>query len=179
MKGKFLMIMISVVLSCAITSLVFYFVADSILNKKYVWINLNKVYNEFEMKKEFEKRYEKTQLARKKITDSLEFDLKLLYKQIEQEGDKAKDKILLFEAKRDTYIKKKKEFEDDNEQTQQNFNNQILTQVNQYLKDYGKEKGYSVIFGAEGSGSIMYAKDAIEITDEAIVFLNLKYRGIK
>lgn len=128
------------------------------------------------MKKEYEKKYEKTELARKKITDSLELELRMLYKQLQEE--KQKESAILFEAKRESYLKQKNEFDQDNEQTKTTYNNQILNQINQYMKEYGKDRGYDIIFGAEGSGSVMYAKESIEITDEAVSYINKKYKGL-
>ena len=179
MKSKVLLVFISVIVSTIICLTCMYLFSDSALNKRIAWINVNKVYSEFQLKKELESKFTTTQAARKKITDSLELELRILSKQIQQEGEKAKDKISVFEAKRGFYLNKKNEFDTDNEQTQKNFNDQILKQITQYVKDYGKEKGYTIVFGAEGSGAIMYAKDAIEITDEAIVYLNQKYTGAK
>jgi len=179
MKGKVLLVFVSVIVSTIICLTCMFLFSDSALNKKIAWININKVYSEFTLKKELETKFNATQAARKKITDSLELELRILSKQIQQEGEKAKDKVSLFEAKRGFYLNKKNEFDSDNEQTKKNFNEQILKQITQYVKDYGKEKGYTMVFGAEGSGAIMYAKDAIEITEETIIYLNQKYAGAK
>lgn len=51
----------------------------------------------------------------------------------------------------------------------------VLDEVNVFLTDYGKAKGYTIIFGATGNGNIIYAKDYIDITDEVIEKLNANY----
>jgi outer membrane protein len=53
----------------------------------------------------------------------------------------------------------------------------VLNQVNTYIEDYGKEKGYKIIFGANGSGNIVYGSDAIDITNEILKGLNKEYNG--
>lgn len=144
---------------------------------KLAWVNLTKVYNEFAYKKELENKLTKTQQARKTIIDSAEFELKVLSRQIKAEDGKDKSKIALFEVKRDNYLNKKKEFEDDNDVLQKQYNEQILTQINQYLKDFGKEGKYTYIYGADGSGGLMYASESSDITEEVIKYINEKYKG--
>ena len=63
--------------------------------------------------------------------------------------------------------------QEDAEMTQQ-----VLTRVNGLIKDYGKANGYQVIFGANGSGNIIYAVDAMDITDEVLKVLNSDYNGL-
>lgn len=53
----------------------------------------------------------------------------------------------------------------------------ILNQVNAFLEVYGKEKGYTIIFGANGSGNIIYGDDAKDITSEVLIALNRDYEG--
>lgn len=58
---------------------------------------------------------------------------------------------------------------------------QTLTQtqvnrINEFVKEYGKEKGYDFILGANGSGNIMYAKEGLNITLEVLEGLNRQYK---
>jgi len=155
-----------------------YFLIMNSLNKKNSWINLNKVYNEFLLTKDLDKKLKVVQNEGKKITDSLELQLKVFVKQFEVLSDNQKDQqSQIFELKRQEYLVKKQEFEDDNSQLQSDYNQQILTQINQYVKDYAIEKNYDFIFGAEGTGVLMYAKDGNEITEDVLKFINSKYKG--
>lgn len=179
MKNNVITIAVAVILAVSLSAGVNYAIISSSGEQKPVWLDLNRLYNGFEMKRELEAKFTTVQQARKKITDSLEFELRVLSKQLQEEGTTAKDKISLFEAKREMFINTKNEFDAENEQTQKTYNEQILTQLNQYVRDLGKEKGYNIILAAEGSGAVMYGKEELEITDEAIVFLNQKYKGVK
>ena len=52
--------------------------------------------------------------------------------------------------------------------------------VNNYrktIKDYGKEKGYDYIYGTGESASVLYAKDAYDITKEVVKLVNDKYKS--
>lgn len=51
----------------------------------------------------------------------------------------------------------------------------LVVNVKKYIKDYGKEKGYDYIYGTGDAASILYAKDAYDITNELIKILNEKY----
>ena len=143
---------------------------------KLAWVDFNKVYNEFQYKKELEAKFTKTQEARKKVIDSLELDLKMLYSQL-QNDSKNKEKLSEFDVKRQDFMDKKGRLEEDGQHNQQNYQEQILNQLNQYVKDYGKEKGYSMILGADGSGTLMYAQEGIDITEVVIKYINNKYKG--
>ena len=107
--------------------------------EKLAWVNLPEIYNNFEYKKELEKKYTKTEELRKKILDSMELDLKIFTRSIEA-GGKTPDQNtqVQFSVKRENYLERKKIFEEDNAQMKAQFNQQILVQLNQYVRDYGK-----------------------------------------
>lgn len=54
----------------------------------------------------------------------------------------------------------------------------VLNNVNDYIKEYGKRKGYRYILGANGSGNVVYANDAYNITDDLLKGLNEEYNKI-
>ena len=52
----------------------------------------------------------------------------------------------------------------------------LVKSVKQFIKDYGKEKGYDYVYATGETVSILYAKDQYDITDEVIKLLNEKYK---
>lgn len=58
----------------------------------------------------------------------------------------------------------------------QNMTQTVMNQINDYLKAYGKEQGYTYILGAAG-GNIVYANEAQNITEEVLTGLNAEYQG--
>ena len=52
----------------------------------------------------------------------------------------------------------------------------VLNQVNSFVQDYGRKKGYDVIFGTTLSGNILYGKEVIDITNEVVEGLNQTYK---
>lgn len=53
----------------------------------------------------------------------------------------------------------------------------LWKEINQHLTHFGKERGYDFIFGATGNGTIMFANDAHDVTNEVITYLNTQYEG--
>lgn len=146
--------------------------------KKLAWIDLPAVYKDFTYKKELETRFQKTREARKNIMDSLELELKILSNEIQLIRKSNTDKIIAFKLKRENYLNKKKIFEEDDFMNKEKYEEQIMTQLTQYVKDYGQENGYAFIYGADGTGSLMYANEADNITDDIKTYVNNKYEGI-
>lgn len=65
-----------------------------------------------------------------------------------------------------------------NQQFQQKKNSEmdsLVKTVKGFIKEYGKENGYTFIYGANESGNILYGKDELDITDEVTKALNDKY----
>lgn len=48
----------------------------------------------------------------------------------------------------------------------------LIEEVKDYVAEYGKERGYSYIFGSNESANIMYAKEGLDITEEILEKLN-------
>lgn len=53
----------------------------------------------------------------------------------------------------------------------------VLNDINDYVQEYGKKKGYRIIFGASGTGTIMYAEEVSDITQPVLDELNAAYQG--
>jgi outer membrane protein len=154
-----------------------YYVLNKKFEKRVVWMNLSKVYNEFGLKKELEAKFKTIESARMKLLDSLELNLKITAQQLNSIAKPEQQRLEEFEYNRQQYLAKKQQFEEDNVETQKKYNEQIMTQINQYVKDFAAENNYSVILGAEGSGALMYAEESIEVTNDITAYINLKYKG--
>lgn len=63
------------------------------------------------------------------------------------------------------------------QQEDQKMTGDVLTQINAYLKKYGKEKGYKIVMAATEYGNIAYADEALDITADVLVGLNKEYAG--
>lgn len=57
----------------------------------------------------------------------------------------------------------------------QKANQTILNDINDYVKEYGESHDYKIIFGARGTGNIMYANDATDLTENILEGLNKQF----
>lgn len=163
--------------ACSIVSLIvtLYFQANI---PKTAYVEIGEVYNAFELKKELEEDIKRVHQTRTYILDSLEIQLNAMAAKIENSGKSISDQELkLFEEARNDYFRKQKTFTEDGESVSEQYNDRIWKQLNQYIKDYGDEKGYTYIFGADGSGALMFAADPVNVTKEVTEYVNLKYKG--
>lgn len=151
------------------------------MNKpKIAYVQLEKVYNSFDLKKQLEKKLETVLNSRKNILDSMEIRLKSSGAVIDgmtQNNKERSARIEQFGLLQQDYLMKKKLFDEDNQRTVQNYDQQTWEQINQFVKDYGKEKNYDFIIGGNGSGNLMFAKEAFDITEEVTAYLNERNKG--
>ena len=52
-----------------------------------------------------------------------------------------------------------------------------MTQLNEYIEDFGEENKLDYIFGANGTGTIMYGNESKDVTKEVVTYVNKKYVG--
>jgi outer membrane protein len=145
-------------------------------SSKYVYIDITEVFEEFELKKELSKEYEKMTFEKNEILNGLSMEIEKLRNKIKDE----KDVVLIeeYKTKREFYLNKKEEFDGQNNLLLEKYDSQVFSQFNQYIKDYGKNNNYDLIFGANGQGSLMYGKDDLNITKDVIEYINNRYKGI-
>jgi outer membrane protein len=54
----------------------------------------------------------------------------------------------------------------------------VLNKLNSYLKIWGADHGYDMIFGALTGGNILQANDAFNVTTKLLIDLNLHYKDL-
>jgi outer membrane protein len=149
---------------------------------KTAYIEIKKVFNGFQMKAELEEKYKQTQKGRDRILDSLSFNLKVMSKHLNELKDKKadinKEEIYQFEYNREEYLKLKTRYQEDNAALSQKYDSQILAQLTQYVIEFGKKNNYDIILGTDGNGNLMYSKESYNISNEIIIFINNRYKGL-
>lgn len=53
----------------------------------------------------------------------------------------------------------------------------VINDINSYVTEYGKKHNFRIIFGASGSGNIMYAEEGADLTAEVLEGMNADYQG--
>lgn len=145
---------------------------------KVVYIDIPKVFNRFDMKKELQEKYKKVESGRKRILDSLAFNLQIMSKKL-QSNQSNKELGYEFDVKREEYFKRKNMTDQDNVALSNQYDKQILEQMTQYIIEYGKKNKLDIIMGADGNGVLMYANEKHDRSEEIITYINKKYKGIE
>jgi len=149
------------VLLIAVTALVSY---SAFSSKRIAYVDLPRMMAEFEMSKEYELKLKSQFQKDQKQLDSLNKALIEL------------DTISL-EEKRYRYNQTAQAFERRYSANTKDLNDQVLRKLNIYMKQYAEYKDLDFVFGAEGSGVIMAANSNLDLTTEAIQYINKKYQG--
>lgn len=71
------------------------------------------------------------------------------------------------------------EFEAKKQELVEEYDQKLWKQLNQYLKDYGKDNGLDLLLGANGSGAILYGKPDIDHTSDIVIYVNKKFNDVK
>lgn len=136
---------------------------------RIAYVDLPKVFNEFELKKDLEARLMSDYKDKSRIIDSLK--LALGQTDIKVNGDFQK-----VGYQRQNIIQTAEALEYDHQNKSQELNGQIYKRLNEYVHEFAREEGYDFILGAEGSGIIMAADAKKDITEEVISYINRKYQ---
>ncbi len=123
------------------------------------------LFQEFEGTKEFKAKMQP-------ITEKQQSALDSLSKEIILAGrtPRAQELTRVYQELKSSYLEK-------NRQEELLFSENAWKQLNQYIEEYGKEKGYGFVFGATGNGGIMYAEKSLDLTGDVIKYVNRKYKG--
>ena len=140
------------------------------------YVNSNRVFAEFMLSKELKGKLDQTNEARKQVLDELDRKIKGLASVLEQNSQKTTVRDSL-EQLVQTVAYKQEEYTLDNEQQATKYNEQIWTQLNQYLQDYCDEQGLDALLGADGSGSLLAGDKTLDRTDVVIQYINQRYLG--
>jgi outer membrane protein len=140
-----------------------------------VYIHMEKVYNGFNLSKELNKELGKVIKVRKAILDSLYDNLRRQSQLVQMKAKKEDADVAALRILEEELLYKEKTFEKEDRAATESCNEKIWNQINQYMEEYGKKKGYVFILGANGQGNIMYGSDSNNISEEVITYMNERY----
>lgn len=144
---------------------------------KTAYVTTAKLYAEFALSKELDAQLKMLQTTRQSILDSLELQLVALERKLATSRATDSEQAS-FGRLRQEYSLKQQQFGEDNALLTQRYQEQIATQLNQYLKDFTEDQGYDYLFGATGAGSLLGANEGYDVTDAVLVYVNERYKGV-
>ncbi len=136
---------------------------------RIVHIDLDKVYTDFTLSKNYNQEVEKFHQTSQLILDSMELELKMLTQYNSNPS--------LIESKKEVYFQKRNDFEQIYQQKTQEYSKKVMTQLHQYLKEYGDANNYDYILAKQLNSPVLYTNDSKDITKEILVYVNNRYSG--
>lgn len=125
-----------------------------------------RVFEGFEMKKDYDKRIEEDMSAEVKMLDSLQLQLG----QVIQLGDSLK----AYQLRRQHYVVEQ-QYNQKFEEKSNRYTQEVNERLNEYVEKYSEQNGYDFILGSNGQGNVMYANKENNVSDELIKFINAQF----
>ena len=85
----------------------------------------------------------------------------------------ARDQLLV---KQENFRRLQQEMMDKASREQSELNKQLFDEITNFLKEYNKEKGFSIVLSTQLGGNVLYAEYGFDITKEIVDRLNANYK---
>lgn len=172
-KVPLLLGVLAVVLSCW----AFYF---SKYSSELVYVDVNKLIEGYNRTKLVKAEFDKKASTAKSQIDSLMTGWQKELQAYEKERASLSQKEL--ELKKELLSNKQQQINAYQENMQKHLFDEekkttqtVVNDINDYIKEFGKKNGYRIIFGASGTGNIMYADESSDLTEQVLKGLNEEY----
>ncbi len=171
---------VSLSIIAVIVSLATFFVSQS--NSELVYVDVNKLLEGYDRTKVERESFNKKTSIMKANVDSLLTDWQSELKTYEKERTSMTKKELalkqeLLQNKQQQINNYQQAIQKQIQEEDQKMTQTVINDINDYVKDYGKKHGHRIIFGAQGSGNIMYAQEGTDLTHKILEGLNKQYNG--
>ena len=128
------------------------------------YIENAKVFDSFQMKKDYDLLMEKDMKSDAEYLDSLAFVIN---------ASKAKNESVSSIEQR--YFSAEQSYNTKFSSLSTKYTTEVNERLNAYIKEYAETNGIRMILGTNGSGTLMYANEEDNITEDIIKFINSKY----
>lgn len=150
--------------------------------RKIGFIDTGKLINEYQNKKDLETKYQAKDAAFQKKADSIgqafQLEAQAFQTNAKKMSPKAQQEKYQELGKKQQVLKQQMQFEQ--QQIQQAFQTEIdtlIVKVKDFVKNYGKENGYTYILGtSDASASVLYGTDENDLTQTILDALNKEYK---
>ena len=141
---------------------------------KIVYINTDTLLNNYQLAVELNEAFLKKQEDRRT-------ELNIKAKAIDQEGTEFQRKLqnngfIQLLVKQENFRRLQQEMMDKASREQSELNKQLFDEITNFLKEYNKEKGFSIVLSTQLGGNVLYAEDGFDITKEIVDRLNANYK---
>ena len=165
-----------VILAC----IIFYLVNHFVLGDKIAYVDSNQLINNYQGMIDARQDFQLKAGQWKANIDTLFAEVQNEIKTYEKEsvGMTKKERELalkLIDSKKQNFQQYQQAIEQKAQAEDEKMTNAVISEINGFIKSYGEEHGYQIIFGANESGNIVYANKSINLTEEVTEALNKLY----
>jgi len=148
---------------------------------QFAFVNNTVIMNEYLGMIDSKKEYEKKAKIWQNNIDTLTYAVQQAIQEYEVKtvSGTAKEKQLaqeLIGTKKQQMIHYQKAIQQKAQQEELQISQKPIEEINRFIKEYGKNNNYKIIFGANNSGNIVYADETMDITKEVLDGLNKNYK---
>lgn len=150
--------------------------------EKIAYVDSAKLLNNYQGMQEARKAYQQKMTVWQANIDTLSKDVQAALQKHQQEIAKmnAKEQKLseeLVRTKQQQLVQYQKAIQEKAAQEDRQMTQSVITEVNNYISEYGNDRSYKVILVANESGTIAYAQEGMDVTEEVLNGLNANYKG--
>jgi outer membrane protein len=147
-----------------------------------VYIDTPKLMSKYEGAIQAQKILDQNSMLWKANMDTLQSELQSALAKFEKErvtmsAREIKLSEELLKTKQQQFMQYQQALEQKAQQESGKIREKIISEVNSYLKEFGESHSYKFILGATANGSLVYANQAYDVTDDVINGLNQKYQS--
>lgn len=147
---------------------------------KTAYIDTEKLMKEYQEFKDFESKFKSMSDRMKNELDSdakkFQNDVLDLQKNAQSKGmEWAQNRQAELERRQQTLAQKEQNYMQKFQEESAVERDSMVSRMKDFIKYYGKEKGYDYVFGTGDAASVLYAKEEYDLTQEVLDLLNKKY----
>ncbi|MCH2229179.1 MAG: OmpH family outer membrane protein [Crocinitomicaceae bacterium] len=146
-------------------------------DKKIAYVENYKLYSGFDLTKELQGELTNYQSKEQNYLDSLNLIFNQQTNYLQSLEEIPSEDYASYNEFRNFLALKQKSFDEEVMLKSQEYDQQIWERINTYVTTYAEENEFDVVLGASGNGSLMYAKEDLDITEDLIQYCNTKYGG--
>jgi outer membrane protein len=144
------------------------------------YIDSNVLMGQFPSALEAKEKLSKAQEEWGSNIKTLEEELNKLNKEFIEQNAKWNKKTIIekkkvLEKKQGDYARYTRAIREKATKKEQELMAPVFDELNIYIKEFGEEKGYDIVFGTMSGGNILYAENATDLTVKFLDFVKKKY----
>jgi outer membrane protein len=142
---------------------------------KVVYVNMDELFNGFQMKKELENDFISRSNQIQKRIETLQIKITNFKEEVNQ---KISANYVDSLNRANTQLSElNRQFQEEYMPLKEQYDAQIQNQLLNYMKEFGKANDYDLVITNLNGRTVIFGSDDVNVTTEALEFVNQKYAG--